>query len=127
MSYQDDQERVRRAGQLAEMCAELISCHVGWSEQAAGKTADALLDQVHRVLRGTGAKIIAMGGLRPGSVAELRRYVDEDSLFAIVAGSSITRSGDPAGVVDAFQDEVRKISVRADVDITTRTQTCALQ
>jgi 3-keto-L-gulonate-6-phosphate decarboxylase len=103
MSYQDDHDKVRRAQQLVDMGAELISCHVGWSEQARGKTADALLAKVHRTLRGSSAGIIAMGGLTPDNVPRLREY---DNLFAIVAGSSITRSTDPAGTVTAFRTAI---------------------
>ncbi|GAA3688297.1 3-hexulose-6-phosphate synthase [Lentzea roselyniae] len=110
MSHQDDRAKARRARKLAGMGAELVSCHVGWSEQAQGKTADALLAQVHHALHGTQAKIIAMGGLKPGNVVELRQYATDDSLFAIVAGSSITRSADPAGVVSAFLDEIEHLT-----------------
>lgn len=108
MSYQDDRDKVRRACQLVEMGAELISCHVGWSEQAAGKTAGALPEQVHHALHGTNAKIIAMGGLKPDNVTELSGYIAEDSLFAVVAGSSITRSDDPTATISAFQDEIAR-------------------
>lgn len=109
MSYQDDHDKVRRARQLADMGAELISCHVGWSEQANGKTPNALLAQVHHALRGTDVQIIAMGGLKPDSVPMLREY---DRLFAIVAGSSITRNADPAGTVTAFQDAIRNLAAQ---------------
>jgi 3-keto-L-gulonate-6-phosphate decarboxylase len=113
MSYQDDNDKVRRAQQLVDMGAELISCHVGWSEQATGKTADSLLAQVHRALRGTDAKIIAMGGLKPDNVSTMHEYVDEDNLFAIVAGSSITRNDDPAGAVSEFRAEIGNLMGRA--------------
>lgn len=88
------------------MGAELISCHVGWSEQANSKTPNALLARVHRALRVTDVQIIAMGGLKPDSVPML---LDYDRLFAIVAGSSITRSPDPAATVTAFQDAIRTL------------------
>jgi 3-keto-L-gulonate-6-phosphate decarboxylase len=112
MSYQDDHDKVRRAQQLVDMGAELISCHVGWSEQATGKTADALLEQVHSALHGTNIQLIAMGGLKPDNVAMLDKYVAEDSLFAIVAGSSITRNDDPVRAVTAFQEEIGKLGGR---------------
>lgn len=112
MSYQDDRDRVRRACQLVEMGAELISCHVGWSEQAAGKTSDALLEQVHRALRGTSARVIAMGGLKPDNIAELSGYIADGSLFAVVAGNSITRSDNPAATVSAFQHEIAHLTDR---------------
>jgi 3-keto-L-gulonate-6-phosphate decarboxylase len=115
MSYQDDHERVRRARQLADMGADLISCHVGWSEQATGKTADALLPQVHHALHDTNTKIIAMGGLKPDNVAGLKQYVTDDSLYAVVAGSSITRNPEPTAAITNFLDEIRKLSELACV------------
>lgn len=109
MSYQDDHAKVRRVQQLVDMGADLISCHVGWSEQATGKTTDALLAQVHHALRGTSVKIIAMGGMKPDNVAKLDKYAADGSLFAIVAGSSVTRSDDPVKAVTAFQNEIRNL------------------
>jgi 3-keto-L-gulonate-6-phosphate decarboxylase len=91
------------------MGAELISCHTGWNEQAAGKKPDALLDQVHHALRNTHARIIAMGGLTPDSVSRLRPFAEEGKLFAIVAGSAITRSNDPPATVDKFLTEIAKL------------------
>jgi 3-keto-L-gulonate-6-phosphate decarboxylase len=103
---------VRRAQQLVDMGAELIGCHVGWSEQATGKTADALLEKVHRALHGTDVKIIAMGGLKPDNVSKLDGHVADGNLVAIVAGSSITRSADPVRAVTAFREEIGNLSGR---------------
>ncbi|MDF2265143.1 hypothetical protein P2Q00_06760 [Streptomyces coacervatus] len=72
--------------------AELISCHTGWNEQAAGKTPDALLDQAHPALQGTGARLVAMGGLKSADVPRLHPYADAGSLHSLVSGSAITRT-----------------------------------
>lgn len=109
MSYHDDHSKARRATALVEMGAELISCHTGCNEQAAGKKPHALLDQVHHALRHTPARIIAMGGLSPDSVPRLRPYAQDGKLFAIVAGSAITRSDNPHATIDSFLNEIAKL------------------
>ncbi|MBV8993421.1 MAG: orotidine 5'-phosphate decarboxylase, partial [Pseudonocardiales bacterium] len=109
MSHHDDQSKAKRATVLVGMGAELISCHTGWNEQAAGKQPDALLGQVHHALRHTPARIIAMGGLTPDSVPRLRPCAEEGKLFAIVAGSAITRSDNPHATIDKFLREIAKL------------------
>lgn len=111
MSYLNDDSKVKRAKELVEMGANLISCHTGWSEQAAGKTPDALLKKVSQELKHTEAKIIAMGGLKPEKIKNLSNYIESEKLFAIVAGSAITRSPDPNAVVAQFLEELSKQSV----------------
>jgi 3-hexulose-6-phosphate synthase len=108
MSYQDDDAKVRRALELASMGATLLSCHVGLNEQAAGKRFAALLAKVYREIRETSVQIVAMGGLKPDDVTQLREYVDASKLFAIVAGGAITRSPDPPGAVTAFLEGISR-------------------
>jgi 3-hexulose-6-phosphate synthase len=109
MSYHEHQTKAQRAAALVEMGAELISCHTGWNEQATGKRPDVLLHHVHHALRHTPARIIAMGGLTPDSVSRLRPYAQDGTLFAIVAGSAITRSNDPHATIDQFLTEITKL------------------
>lgn len=109
MSHHDDQTKAQRAATLAEMGAELISCHTGWNEQAAGKKPHTLLHHVHHTLRHTPTRIIAMGGLTPNSVSQLRPYAQDGTLFAIVAGSAITRSTNPHATIDQFLTEIAKL------------------
>jgi 3-hexulose-6-phosphate synthase len=109
MSYEDDQAKAHRAKPLADMGAELISCHTGWNEQAAGKTPDALLERVHQALSGTAAQMVAMGGLTPQNVSQLGQYADTGKLFAVVSGSAITRHPEPSSVVAAFLDELSRL------------------
>lgn len=109
MSHQDDRAKAKRAKKLAEMGAELISCHTGLNEQAAGKKPDELLDHVHRAVRDTSARIIAMGGLTPDSVPRLWPYAEEGKLFAIVAGSAIIHSDNPHTVIDRFLTEISRL------------------
>lgn len=123
MSYHDDQSKVKRAVALVEMGAELISCHTGWNEQAVGKNPGALLAQVHYALRSTSARIIAMGGLTPDSVPRLRRYSEEGKLFAVVAGSAITRSDNPHVTIDKFLAEIAKLPY-ATQDVPTPVTQC---
>jgi 3-hexulose-6-phosphate synthase len=109
MSYLDDGSKAHRARELVHMGATLVSCHTGWSEQAAGKTPQALLGRVCGELLGTSAQMIAMGGIQPGDVARLRKYVDRGQIFAIVAGSAITRSPDPNAAIDSFLTEISRL------------------
>ncbi len=118
MSHQDERSKAKRATALVGMGAELISCHTGWNEQAAGKKPDALLDQVHHALRDSPARIIAMGGLTPDSVPRLRPYAEEGKLFAIVAGSAITRSDNPHATIDKFLTEIAKLPALPAADDT---------
>jgi hypothetical protein len=50
-----------------------------------------------------------MGGLTPDSVPRLRPYAKEGQLFAIVAGSAITRSDNPHATIDKFLNEIAKL------------------
>jgi len=109
MSYLPVHAMARRAGELAARGAQLISCHTGWSEQAAGKSSHELLDAAFQSIKTTRAQLIAMGGLTPADVPRLRRYASADKLFAVVAGASITRSQDPARTAAQFQDEIDKL------------------
>jgi 3-keto-L-gulonate-6-phosphate decarboxylase len=109
MGYLDDEAKARRAVSLAEMGASLISCHSGWSEQAAGKTPDALIERVCHALDGTDARVVAMGGFTPEKVRGLREYVRGGRIFAVVAGSAITRAPDPNGVIDRFLEAIEEL------------------
>lgn len=110
MSYVDDDSKVNRAIELVEMGAKLISCHTGWNEQAVGKTPKIMIDKVYEALKHTEAQIIAMGGLKPDNVKELKKYVDDRKIFAIVSGSAITRSNEPNAIIDQFLGEISKLN-----------------
>ncbi|GLW04784.1 orotidine 5'-phosphate decarboxylase / HUMPS family protein [Streptomyces lavendulae] len=113
MSHRNDASKVARAIQLVDMGAKLISCHTGWNEQAAGKTPHCLIGQLGEALEGhPDVCMIAMGGLAPESVFELAQLPSFSRIYAIVGGSSITRSGDPASVVQAFLDNLRHANFR---------------
>lgn len=109
MTYLDDDFKARRARRLVEMGARLISCHTGWSEQAAGKTPDALIEKVCHELRGLEAQVIAMGGLKPSNVKNLERYCEQGQIYAVVSGSAITRSGNPCAVIHEFLDAISNL------------------
>jgi 3-keto-L-gulonate-6-phosphate decarboxylase len=111
MSHQTEQAKTQRAKELVARGADLISCHTGWSEQAAGKSSHTLLDSAFRALLDTEAQLVAMGGIKPADVRRLRPYALQDKLFAVVAGSSITRSHDPAGTVGQFLHELEALAV----------------
>jgi 3-hexulose-6-phosphate synthase len=109
MTYLDDDFKARRARELVRMGATLVSCHTGWSEQRAGKTPEALIGKVCDELRDTQAQVIAMGGMKPEDVGRLRSYVDRGQIFAIVAGSAITRSEKPNTTIDRFLGELERL------------------
>ena len=110
MSHQDDAAKADRARQIVADGAKLISCHTGWSEQATGKSPQALLTLVYTALRETDAQLIAMGGLKPTDVPRLAPYAATGHLFAVVAGSAITRADDPNAVIEAFQHELARLA-----------------
>jgi 3-hexulose-6-phosphate synthase len=110
MTYLDDDFKAARARELAQMGAMLVSCHTGWSEQAVGKTPEVLIEKVCHALEGTDARAIAMGGLKPGGLGRLKPYVRQGRLFAIVAGSAITRAPDPNRVVTQLLEEIDSLS-----------------
>ena len=110
MTYLDDAFKTRRARELVDMGAKLVSCHTGWSEQAAGKTPGALIGKVCGELRGTSARIVAMGGMKPDDVARLRTDAEPGQIFAVVAGSAITRSANPNAEIDRFLVEIARLA-----------------
>lgn len=59
MACLDDAWKVKRARELADLGANLVSCHTGWSEQAVGKTPSTLIEQVCGELKDT-STVIAM-------------------------------------------------------------------
>jgi len=110
MTCQDDDWKVKRAQELADMGASLVSCHTGWSEQAAGKTPNVLIGKVCQQLKYTSTQVIAMGGLKPSNVKDLKPYVKQ--IFAIAVGSAITRSNDPNEAIAQFQLEMNQLNSR---------------
>ena len=54
--------------------------------------------------------MVAMGGIKPTDVARLRSYALQDKLFAVVAGSAITRAQDPASTIREFLDEIHALA-----------------
>ncbi|MBV8887505.1 MAG: orotidine 5'-phosphate decarboxylase [Chroococcidiopsidaceae cyanobacterium CP_BM_RX_35] len=110
MSYLDNDVKLKRTKELVEMGAKLISCHTGWSEQAAGKTPNALLEKVYQELKDTDTKIVVMGGLKPENIKSLSKYIESKKLFAIVSGSAITRSPAPNAVIAQFLEELSKFN-----------------
>lgn len=110
MSCQDDDWKVKRSQELANLGASLVSCHTGWSEQAAGKNPYLLIGKVCQQLKYTSTQVIAMGGLKPSNIKDLKPYVEQ--IFAIAVGSAITRSNDPNLAIAQFQHEINQLYSR---------------
>jgi|GEM_PF-1429036 len=110
MGCLDDDWKVKRATELAELGAKLVSCHTGWNEQAAGKTPTALIEKVCDQLKDMPTQVIAMGGLKPSNVKALKPYVEQNQIFAIAVGSAITRSNDPHAAIAQFQQEMNRLT-----------------
>ncbi|MGW2188598.1 orotidine 5'-phosphate decarboxylase / HUMPS family protein [Streptomyces sp. NPDC001719] len=110
MSHQSDAAKALRARALAGRGAQLVSCHTGWNEQAAGKQPDELLERVFAEIRGTDTQMVAMGGITPERVRRLRPYAEAGALFAVVAGAAITRADDPAAVTKRFLEEITALA-----------------
>ena len=116
MACLSDDWKVSRAKELADLGANLVSCHTGWSEQAAGKTPTALVEKVCDQLKDTSTQVIAMGGLKPNNVKDLKPYVDQNQIFAIAVGSAITRSNDPNAAIAQFQQEINRLTADIKTD-----------
>ena len=110
MTYQDDDWKVKRAKEIANLGASLVSCHTGWNEQAAGKNPLALIEKVCQQLKYTSIKVIPMGGLKPSNIKDLKPYFEQ--IFAIAVGSAITRSNDPIVAIAQFQLEINQLNSR---------------
>ena len=110
MACLDDDWKVKRSQELADMGASLISCHTGWSEQASGKNPLMLIKKVCQQLKYTSAQVIAMGGLKPSNLKELKPYAEQ--IFAIAVGSAITRSDDPILAIAQFKLEINQLNSR---------------
>lgn len=109
MTCLDENWKAARAKELVELGATLISCHTGCSEQAVGKNSHNLMKLVFQKIQDTPAQMIAMGGLKPKDVAQLRPYIEANKIFAIVAGSAITGSKEPNKVIDEFLAEIDSV------------------
>ena len=110
MACLDDDWKVKRSQELADLGASLVSCHTGWSEQAVGKNPTVLIGRVCQQLKHTSTQVIAMGGLKPSNLKDLKPYVEQ--IFAIAVGSAITRSTDPNIAIEQFQSEIDQFNSR---------------
>lgn len=110
MACLDDDWKVKRSQELTDMGATLISCHTGWSEQAVGKNPNVIIGKVCQQLKYTSTKVVAMGGLKPSNIKDLKPYVDQ--IFAIAVGSAITRSDDPNVAIAQFKLEINQLNSR---------------
>lgn len=108
MACLDDDWKVKRAQELSDLGASLVSCHTGWSEQAVGKNPNLLIGKVCQQLKHTSTQVIAMGGLKPSNLQDLKPYVEQ--IFAIAVGSAITRSNDPNEAIAQFQLEIDRLN-----------------
>lgn len=109
MPCHDDDWKVQRAQELADLGASLISCHTGWSEPATGKTSTALIGKVCQQLKNSATQVIAIGGFKPSNVKDLKPYVEQNQIFAIALSSAITRSKDPNAVIAQCLAEVNDL------------------
>lgn len=109
MTCLDDDWTVKRAQELADLGASLVSCHTGWSEQATGKNPTALIGKVCQQLKNSSTQVIAMGGFKPSNIKDLKPYVEQNQIFAIAVGSAITRSKDPNITIAQFLTEINAL------------------
>lgn len=109
MACLDDDWKVKRAQELADLGASLISCHTGWSEPLTGKPSTALIRKVCQQLKNSSTQIIAIGDFQPSNVEDLKPYVEQDQIFAIAVGSAITRSKAPNVTIAQFLTEINEL------------------
>lgn len=125
MACLDDDWKVKRAQELADLGASLISCHTGASEQATGKLPTALIGKVCQQLKNPSTQVIATGSCKPSNVKDLKPYVEQDQIFAIAVGSAITRSKDPNVMITQFLTEINDLVPCATVKESDPPQLCS--
>ncbi len=106
MTCFDDDEKVQRAQELADLGASLVSCHTGWSQQVSRNIPTTLIEKVCHQLKNCSTRLIVTGGFKPSSVKELKPYVERNQIFAIAVGEAITRSKDPNTAIAQFLAEI---------------------
>lgn len=109
MACIDDDWKVKRAQELADLGASLVNCHMGWSEPSTRKTSTALIGKVCQQLKNSSTQVIAMGGFKPSNIKDLKPYVEQNQIFAIAIGSAITRSKDPNVTIAQFLTEINAL------------------
>lgn len=109
MTCLDDDWKVKRAQELADLGASLVNCHTGWSEPSTGKTSTTLLGKVCQQLKNSSTQVIATGGFKPSNIKDLKPYVEQNQIFAIAVGSVITRSKDPNVMIAQFLTEINEL------------------
>lgn len=105
----DDDWKVKRAQELADLGAGLVSCHTEWSEQGTGNTPTALIEKVCQQLKNSSTQVIVTGDFKPSNVKGLKPYVEQNQIFAIAVGSAITSSQDPNVAIAQFLTEINKL------------------
>ncbi len=106
MSCFHDDWKVLRAQELADLGADLVSCHVGWTKQASRNSSTTLIDKVCSQLKNSSTQLIIRGDFKPSDVKNLKPYVEQNQIFAIVVGKAITRSKDPNVAIAQFFTEI---------------------
>lgn len=114
MACVGDDWKVKRAQELADLGASLITCHTGWSKQGTSKPPTALIGKVCQQLKSS-TQVIAMGGFKPSNIKDLKPYVEQDRIFAIAVGNVITRSKDPHVMIAQFLTEINQLVPLATV------------
>lgn len=109
MACFDDDWKVKRAQELADLGASLISCHTGASEPSTTKNSTALIGKVCQQLKNSSTQVVAMGSFKPSNVKDLKPYVEQNQIFAIAVGSAITRSKDPIVMIAQFLTEINEL------------------
>jgi 3-keto-L-gulonate-6-phosphate decarboxylase len=109
MTCLDDDWKVKRAQELADLGARLVSCHTRWSEPATGKTSTALIGKVCQQLKNSSTQVIATGSFKPSNIKDLKPYIEQNQIFAIAVGSAITRSKDPNVMIAQFLTEINEL------------------
>lgn len=115
MACFDDDWTVKRAQELADLGASLISCHMGWSEPSTTKNSTALIGKVCQQLKNSSTQVVAIGGFKPSNVKDLKPYVEQNQIFAIAVGSAITRSKEPNVMIAQFLTEINDLVPGATV------------
>lgn len=109
MSCFDNDWKVLRAQELADLGAKLISCQVGWTKQASKNSSTTLIDKVCSQLKNSSTRLVIRGEFKLSYIKNLKPYVEQNQIFAIAVGKTITRSQAPNVAIAQFLTEINKL------------------
>lgn len=102
----NDDWKVLRAKELANLGADLISCHTTVSSRNSPTT---LINKVCCQLKNSATRLIVRGCLKPSDVKSLKPYVEQNQIFAIAVDSAVICSKHSNAAIAQFLAEINNL------------------